>query len=1045
MLNLVQNEGEILKYWRDNGVLEKVRAKNKEGKLYFFLEGPPYANGELHMGHVRGYSRKDAILRYRRLRGYSVFDRGGFDVHGLPIENKVEKDLGIKSKKEIEAAIGVKNFIKSCTEAYRNYSSLQMSMARSYGVWFDFDNSYIPASPDYISKAFGVFKKIYDKKLVYKEIQVMPYCVHCGTVLAKGPEVEEETDTDPSVYVLFRANSHSPDARMDLGEGDVHLLIWTTTPWTLPGNVLVAANPKHLYVLANIAGRRIILAKDRLDAVLNTLDESATIEKEFYGSELEGLLYINPLETAVPAQKELRKKHRIVFSEELVSMTDGTGLVHIAPAFGPEDFVIGKKEKAPLLSVVNTDGKYNSLAGKYEGIGLIHEANRAIEKELKDLGAMMLKSDITHSYPHCWRCHEKLVYLPTEQWFINIGKIRKKIIKACDKVSWYPEALKRWFIESIETAPDWVISRQRYWGIPMPIWECGSCKGIKVLGSYDEISKASNGAVKFTSEDLHRPVIDDVKLVCEKCGGLMGRISDVFDVWYDSGVAHTASLSDSEFNSMYGKAFVTEGPDQIRGWFATLMKTGIAAYGKSPFNNILMQGWVVDSKGEAMHKSKGNYVSADDLLGKYSVDAVRAFTMSRLTYENLKFSKSEVEEMQGMVMLLYNIGNLLAEYSSAIDYKPARPRRPPKPGKLDPEDAWILSRLNRTIKTATEGFEGYEVSKAVVALKKFIIEDLSRFYLKGAKKNVLYSNRKKAKVTIDIINYLLYNTILAASPIMPFSTEKIYLQNYGSESIFMEKWPKFSEAFINRDLEESFDYAVESITAILNAREKLGIRLRQPLSEAVVAVNKDSTYNSLQRLVYLLEDYTNIRKVDIKMGASTSKEIRPLFEKLGPEFKQNAAAVADALKEGDAEKMLKDISSTGHYSLHTANGTFNINQAHFTIVEKAFDEKALAFKYGVVTVNPEIDEELREEALIREFERRVQLERKEMSLKKVDRIRLRYRLPIDILKVVDKNRKRIMKDLNSEEMSELTSESEGREMDIDGEKIRLEIVRVGPK
>ncbi len=814
--DLLKIEQSILEVWEKNDTRNKVNASRKGKKLFFFLEGPPYANGELHMGHVRGYARKDAVLRYKRMRGFEVFDRAGFDVHGLPIENKVERQLGLTSKRDIETKIGVKNFISKCIEAYKGYVKDSIEVAKRYGTWFDFDNSYIPATAEYMDKSFSIFKAIYDKKLVYKDIQVMPYCVHCGTVLAKGPEVEEEEDTDPSVYIIFKVNNKLSKPKIKINE-NTYLLVWTTTPWTLPGNMAIAANPKARYVKVKFEEKELILAKERLDSFAKALKISPIIIDEFYGSELGGIYYVSLLEEFVPKQKETRKYHRILLSEELVSMEEGTGLVHIAPAFGPEDFTLARKEKIPLLSIVDTNGKYNADAGKYVGTALIHEANRTIEREIESNGALLGKFSITHSYPHCWRCHEKLIFLPTEQWFININKLKKKIKKQCEKIEWHPSELKQWFVESIDTAPDWVISRQRYWGIPIPIWICASCKHTTVIGSYKELRSKTNSDIRFSSEDLHKPVIDEVTIKCDKCGKDMRRTSDVFDVWYDSGVAHTASLSKEEFTKMFPKAFITEGPDQIRGWFATLMKTSVAVYGKSPFNTIIMQGWVVDAKGEAMHKSKGNYVSAQDLIGKYSMDAVRAFTLSHVVHETLKFSNVEIEEMQAMLILLHNVANMLEEYSTALHYIPTKIKIPRKPSELDLYNTWIVSRLNSVIKNATEDMNNYEIDQSVNEIINFVINDLSRFYLKIAKKRISISSRKEAKSTIDIINYILYNVLLLLAPIVPFNIEDIYLKRYKKkESIFFENWPKTKAILINQNLEKDFQVATEAVTAILN-------------------------------------------------------------------------------------------------------------------------------------------------------------------------------------------------------------------------------------
>ena len=1041
--DLMKAEEESLAKWEREQTRKRVNELNAKGRPYYFLEGPPYANGELHLGHARGYSRKDAIMRFWRMKGRNVFDRAGFDVHGLPTENRVEQNFGIKSKREIETSIGVDNFIKACTDAYKGYMKDQIDVAVRYGTWMDFENAYIPATPDYISKSFSVFKRIYDKGLVYRGTQVMPYCVHCGTVLAKGPEVEEEQDTDPSVYILYKVNMELSKPRTDIGK-EPYLLVWTTTPWTTVGNVLIAANPKAIYVRASVDGREMILAKDRLDAVAQELNLSPVVLGEFTGTELEGIYYTNPLEEQVPKQKGLRSQHKVTLSEGLVGTSEGSGLVHIAPAYGPEDFELGKAVKAPLLSVVGTDGAYTEDAGKYAGIKLIHDANREIEADLRAAGALLGKSMVRHSYPHCWRCHEKLIYLPTEQWFINIARIKKRIIKACDSVRWHPAELKRWFVESIESAPDWVISRQRYWGIPIPIWMCDSCKELKVVGSFDELKGSLGQDAQNSEAGMHKPFIDKVTFKCGKCGGMMHRVPDVFDVWFDSGVAHTASVSADEFARMYGKSFVTEGPDQIRGWFATLMKTGVAAYGKAPFNEIMLHGWVTDSKGEAMHKSKHNYVSAKDIVGKNSIDAFRLYSMKYVTHENIKFSYSGIEEMQAVLLLIHNIANLMAEYGAATGYVPKRIRVPRTLEGLDPDDAWIVSRLNSAVAEATEGFENYETHRGVNALVDFAVNDLSRFYLKLAKKKITGTTRQRARHTLDIVNYVLFNLLLALAPFAPMNMESIYQQRYAyKESVFMERWPKARQGLISKELENDFDVAAESITAILNSREKAGIRLRWPITAATLEISTDAAFNTAQRLSDMIKEYTNARKLEIKEVQGVKESVVPLFNRLGPDFKADANIVAEALRMADAGELSAGVAKEGYYTLHTERGNFTIRAEHFTTAKHAEESDAVIFKYGKAYIDKERDEALIEDAMLRELEHGVQMLRREMGLKRSDRVELLYDTDAEFDRAVQRGISRLKKSLNAKSVRKGIPEGEqAKELDVMGATVRASIHRI---
>jgi isoleucyl-tRNA synthetase len=1039
--DLINLENEMLAKWDTLEIRKKLNEKNKDGKVFFFLEGPPYTNGELHMGHIRGYTRKDAILRYRRMKGESVFDRAGFDVHGLPIENKVEKELGIKNKKEIEASIGVQNFVNSCIKLYKEYLAIQIDMAKKYGIWFDFDNAYIPATAQYMDKSWEVFKKIYEKKLVYKAIQVMPYCIHCGTVLAKGPEVEEKEDTDPSIYVAYRINKELSKPKIKI-EGDVSLLMWTTTPWTLPGNIVVAINPKIRYVNVEIEGRRYILAKARLDAVAAEFGFSPIVIDEFDGSQLEGLYYVHPLEDAIPKQKVMRKQHRTVFSEEMVSQTEGTGVVHISPAFGPEDFELARKEKIPMISAVSLDGIYNKDAGKYEGIPLIHEANRKIEEELKAAGALLGKGSLRHNYPHCWRCKEKLVFLPTEQWFVKVAKIKPKIRKEIEKVQWHPAEVKDWFAEGIETAPDWAISRQRYWGIPIPLWICDSCGERTVIGSFEELKSKSGSNIEYVAENMHRPVIDGIKINCPKCSSKASRIPDIFDVWYDSGVAHTASLSKEEFDVMFSKAFITEGPDQLRGWFATLMKTSVAAYGKRSFSTLALQGWVVDERGDAMHKSKGNYVAAADIIGKNSIDAVRAFTLSHVTQDALKFSNREIQEMESTLVMLHNISSLINEYSAAIGYLGIKVKKPSKSSLSSPEDRWILSRLNTVIGNVTGGFENYETWKSVNELSAFLINDLSRFYLKLAKKKILGEDTRKAKRELDIINYIMYNLLLAFAPIAPMNSDYIYTKNYKEQqSVFFEKWPKQNKKMVDSVLESEFEVAGSVITSLLNSREKSGVKLRWPIQKAYVQLSSEFAFNSVKKLSDIIKDYVNSKELVVTRIEGVSRQVKPAFQKLGPDFKANAGAVAEALKKVDADKLILEVEKSGFYNLQTPKGSFKITKDHFSISEKSEKEDAISFKYGIAYVDKEMSKELLDEAMVREFERRIQLARKEAGLRKEDKVIIYYKVSPELAEIVGRNSDLIKRDVGASviEKSESVNADFVKEFDLDEERITIGI------
>ncbi len=1040
MFDLNKNEEEVLKYWNDNSIMEKVRSKNRGRKIFYFLDGPPFVSGDLHPGQMWVKSMKDVLLRYRRFRGFDVYDRAGYDVHGLPIEKRAEAQLGVKNKQEIESRIGVENFIKACKEYVEAYIGRMDKDYMRFAISLDFSNPYIPSRTPYMEIEWGYLKKIDEKGLLYTDRKSTTFCTNCGTSVSQGSmEVEYRNDTDPAIFVAFKVNEKLSKPRIERGN-DLYLLIWTTTPWTIPANISVAVHPKEQYVIARIGERRYVLMKSRLDAISGLLNESAVIEKEFYGSELEGIYYTSPLEESIPKQKEYRKYHRTIMAEELVTSGEGSGLVHIAPGHGLEDYLIGKKNKLPIFSPVNMQGNYTEDAGVYRDLKVPEEANKRIIADLKEHGALVHRGDITHSYPHCWRCDTKLIFIATAQWFINIQKVKKRLLKENRKVSWHPSEAVRWQEDVLQSSPDWAISRQRYWGTPLPIWECASCNSIKVIGSLNELKEnAMDSKLVDSMTDLHRPYIDNIMLKCSKCSGEMKRIKDVLDVWFDSGSAYRASLTQEQFDNLFPVDFILEGMDQLRGWFSYQLKIGTLVDGRRPFNNVVIDGMMLGEDGREMHKKLGNYISLEDLLKVTTADSFRLWCTSHIPELDLIFSKDKINEANKVIILLYNMSNLLEEYSSAIEYKPKKVKKPRSTG-LSPQDAWILSRFNSTIKSATQSLDNYEIYRAVSAIKSFLIMDLSRFYLKMAKKKILDSGKKDAKSTIDLINYILYNSLILIAPITPFVSEKIYLDRFHfEESVFLNSWPKHDEKLINKEIEADFDVATDAITAILNSREKSNLKLRWPLSKATLEVNSDNARDSAQRLSNLIEDYVNVKKLEVVRVNRTNVEIKPQFQKIGPSFKENAGVVANSLKSVNSKELLGSISETGEYSLNTPKGKFTITQEHFSTVEKNENENALPFKYGMAFVDKEINKELQDEAMVREFERRIQLARKDAGLRKGDKVAVQYKVTSELAQIIERNIKKIMHDVSasSMEMVDTVNADFVKEFDLDDEKITI--------
>jgi isoleucyl-tRNA synthetase len=1041
MLNL-NDEERILKYWEENKINEKVRERNKGKKKFYFLDGPPFVSGDLHPAQIWVKVNKDAVVRYKRMRNFDVNDMSGYDVHGLPIENAVENKLKMGSKKDIEK-MGVENFIKECKDFVNSYMGKMDSDYYRFGISLDFSKPYMPSENYYIEEGWALFKQLYDKGSVYEAKKTTPYCPHCEVVVSQGSfEVEYADDTDPSLYVVFKVDKKASKSKVELPD-DSYLLIWTTTPWTLPANVSVMVNPKALYVVVKAGHRHLILAKDRIDPVADALGESFVVLREFYGSELDGLIYTSPFEDEIPLQKTYKKYHRPLFTEEYVSMSEGTGIVHCAPGHGLEDYTVGKENKVPIFSPVSAQAAYTKEAGTLEGLKLIDEANKKVLELLHTKDAILKSDAITHSYPHCWRCHSKVIQIATDQWFINIQKVKKKLVEENRKVVWQPREAQKWQEDVLSNSPDWCISRQRYWGIPMPLWRCKSCSDVMAIGSVKEL--ADRAVKKLDVEkldDLHRPYVDNISIKC-KCGGEALRIKDICDVGFDSSIAFRASLSEAEFKRLFPVDFIAEAIEQLRWWFAYQLKIGVLLYRKSPFTHVFTHAMMLDEKGKKMSKSLGNFVSLPEILKQISADTFRLHCLAHVPQQDFPFSIEKAKEAERTLLLIGNIANLLGEYSDSIGYTPAKVKKP-RTGALENEERWIVSRLNNTIKRATESFDNYEIHNPVAFLKDFITEDFSRFYLKLAKKKISNGTKGQAKKIIDVINYVMFNLVLMSAPIIPFTAEDLYQKYYDREdSVFFERWPKADPKLIDANLENEMGVVSESVTALLNSREKAGISLRQPLTRATLEIQDNDAITTLQKLSDIVEDSANVKKLDVKKGTGAKKEVRPLFAKLGPAFKDKAGAVAEALKSANADELQKAMETPGHYSLHTQKGTVDITKEHFTILETAGEGDAVNFKYGTAYVDEEITPELKEEALVREFERGVQMVRKELKLKKSDRISLGYEAIGDMVSIIKKNAKKIAKDLHSTKLStKLDSSALVKDIQLEGETVKVSVKKL---
>ncbi len=809
-------EEKVLARWKKNRIYAKVKRSGHGKKPFFFVDGPPYATGSIHMGTAWNKIIKDVYIRFFRMMGYDVWDQPGFDTHGTPIETKVEKQLGYKSKKDIER-FGIDKFTKKCREFATKYIGVMSDQFANLGVWMDWKNPYLTLNNEYIEGAWYTFKKAFEGDFLYKGKYPVHVCPRCETVVAYN-EIEYTKLTDTSVYVKLRLRD----------DRNKYLIVWTTTPWTLPGNTGVMVHPKFKYVEAELGNGEVwIVAKDRLQDLMDAVEAGYKVLREFPGKELEGLEYIGPLHGKLALPK-LKNAYRVIMSDRYVHLEEGTGLVHTAPGHGKEDFDAGNKAGLPALCPVSNDGSLTKEAGKYKG-KKARVVDEEIIRDLESEGMLVYKHPHTHDYPMCWRCETPLLQVGVPQWFFKVTGVRDVLLSENSKVNWVPKWAGDRFTDWLENLGDWPISRQRYWGIPLPIWECG-CGNIMVVGSFEELKRRSGLRREI---DFHRPAIDRVRIKCDRCGKAAKRVPDVLDVWFDSGVCTWASLGyprkKALFERMWPSTFQTEGPDQFRGWWNSEMITSVLAFKKAPFRNVLMHGLVMDVKGIKLSKSKGNFIDPQQVIDKYGRDVLRFYLLSNPLWNDFYFNWDEIKEVSRMFTVFWNSYMFIKTYAS---------RRPGKRPALHTEDKWMISKVNGLLGLGKD-VERYEVHKLVQGLRDFILNDFSRWYIKIIRDRVSpwYKGADKAGAEYTL-NYVLENLVRMLAPITPFVSEHMYLDMYGKGSVHLRPWPKPDKKLAKKGLEAGME-AVKSLVETMNfARQEKGVKLRWPVSHVLLRPSK---------------------------------------------------------------------------------------------------------------------------------------------------------------------------------------------------------------
>jgi isoleucyl-tRNA synthetase len=984
-------EEKIEAFWKENDVYNKVKKARENGPDYYFLDGPPYVSGAIHLGTAWNKIIKDMVIRFRTMQGYNVRRQPGFDMHGLPIEVKVEQALGLKYKKDIEEKVGVENFIKKCKEFALTNLKIMTEQFKMLGVWMDWDNPYMTIKNEYIESAWFTLKRAWEKGLLEKDQRVLHWCPRCETALAEH-EVrgEYKIREDPSIYVKFPIE----------GKENEYLLIWTTTPWTLPANLAVTVHPEYEYAKVRVSfdGKEEywIVAKALVERVLHEAGVKGEIVEEFKGEELEGLRYVHPFLEEYPRQKEFREKyewaHRVILGEH-VTLEDGTGLVHTAPGHGEEDFEVGKQYGLPIYSPLDDEGRY--VEGKWEG-KFVKDADPEIIEYLKEKGLLVKAGTIEHKYPHCWRCKTPLIFRATDQWFLKISKVKDKIIEENDKnVTWYPDWVKIRYDNGVMNSGDWCISRQRYWGIPLPIWVCEECGNIHVVGSFDELKEMSKEPIEkdFHEVDLHKPWVDTVTLKCPKCGGDMKRVKDVLDVWFDSGIASWASLDYPRrkdlFERLWPADFIVEGEDQVTKWFYSQQAASVVAFDTVPYKKVAMHGYVLDEKGDKMSKSLGNIIRPEEVVQKEGRDPFRFYMLWATTpWENLRFSWKGLAQVKRMLNILWNVYILASTYMSLDNFDPTKVN--PEELPFREEDRWILSRVNTLISAVEDGIETFYLTRATRAIEYFVTEDLSRWYVRLIRKRLWIEKDDPDKLAAYWTLWKVFDVLLRLmAPVTPYITEEIY-QNLirpfsGKESVHLEDWPKKDESWVDEELEKEMEIVRKIVEAGSAARQKAKIKLRYPVRQILIETEDETTKKAVERLNYLLKDQLNAKEVKV---AKVEREIRvkPNFAKLGPHFKGDAKLIAKWIDEQNDRELYEKLMQ-GKLKVEIEGKEFTIEREHI-IVEEELPDFLVGeeFDHGKVFVDKTLTRELMMEGLAREFVRRIQEMRKQLDLDVNDRI-----------------------------------------------------------
>lgn len=1029
-LNFVEREKKTEKFWKDNNIFQKSIDARANSDVYMFYDGPPTANGKPHIGHVLTRVIKDMIPRYRTMKGYRVPRKAGWDTHGLPVELEVEKKLGLDGKEQIEE-YGLEPFIKECKESVWKYKGMWEDFSGTVGFWADMDDPYVTYHNDFIESEWWALKKIWEKGLLYKGHKIVPYCPRCGTPLSSHEVAQGYKDVkERSATAKFIVK----------GEENTYFLAWTTTPWTLPSNVALCVNPNETYVKIKVGDEKYILAEALVEA--NIEGEYEVIEK-YVGTDLEYKEYEPLFDFAKPD-----KKCYYVTCDNYVTLTDGTGIVHIAPAFGEDDANVGRKYDLPFVQLVDGKGqmtKETPWAGTF-----CKDADKEVFIDLDKRGLLFNAPKFEHSYPFCWRCDTPLIYYARDTWFIKMTAVKDDLIKNNKTINWIPKTIGEGRFGSwLENVQDWGISRNRYWGTPLNIWEC-ECGCRHSIGSIEELKSMSDNCPDDI--ELHRPYIDAVTIKCPDCGKEMHRVSEVIDCWFDSGAMpfaqwHYPFENKEVFEETFPADFISEAVDQTRGWFYSLLAESTLLFDKAPYKNVIVLGLVQDENGQKMSKSKGNAVDPFDALEKHGADAIRWYFYSNSApWLPNRFHDGAVAEGQRKFMgTLWNTYAFFVLYANIDNFDATKYTL--ECDKLSIMDKWLLSKLNTVVKTVDEYLSNYKITETARALESFV-DELSNWYVRRSRARFWVKDMPQDKINAYMTLYTALVTICkTAAPMIPFMTEDIYqnlvrsIDKSAPESIHLCDFPQYDEKLIDKDLEQKMDEVLKIVVLGRGCRNSANIKNRQPIGKMFVKANTVLD----EFFMDIIEEELNVKDVEFTedVASFTSYSFKPQLKTLGRRFGKNINAVREILASIDGAKAMAELKETGKLVINVDGNDEALTEEDLLIETAQTEGFESNSDYGVtVVLDTNLTPELIEEGFVREIISKVQTMRKDSGFEVMDHIKLTFEGNVKIAEIVTKNADTIKDETLANEIDTSKAEGNTKEWNINGETVTIGVAKL---